>query len=90
MGGRVVEQSGSVEQRRRIERLVVDEPRGTGLDQARGVRPLVAGRVRVRDDDHRQTQRGHLGQRGSSGPPDDEVGGASAGSISSRRNGYGR
>ena len=40
---------------------------------ARGVGPLVAGGVRVRDDDDRQAERGHLGQRRRAGPADDQV-----------------
>ena len=55
--------------------VVLDEPGRAGLDQLAGVRPLVPGGVRVRDDDHRQAQRGHLGQRRRAGPADDEVGG---------------
>ena len=37
------------------------------------VRRLVAGRVRVRDDDRRDAEGRHLGQRRRAGPPDDEV-----------------
>ena len=70
---RVLEEAGRVEQRRGIEGLVVDEPRRAGLDEARRVGPLVAGRVRIRHDDHRQAERGHLGQGRRAGPADDEV-----------------
>ena len=71
---RIVEQRRRLEQRRRVERLVVDQPRRTGLDQARRVGPLVPGRMRIRDDDHRQTERRHLGERRGAGAADDEVG----------------
>ena len=57
-----------------VERLVLDQPGGSGLDQARRVRALVAGRVRIGHDDHRHAERGHLGQRRGPGPADDEVG----------------
>ena len=40
---------------------------------------LVAGGVRIRHDDHRQTQGGHLGQGGRTGPPDHEVRGGQRG-----------
>ena len=76
---RVLEQAGRVEERVGIEVLVRDQARRAGLDQARRVRPLVTGRVRVRDDDHRQAHRAHLGQRRRSGPPDDQVRGRQRG-----------
>ena len=63
----------AVEQRRGVERLVVDRARPPPPRRAPGVRALVAGGVRVRDDDHRQAERGHLGQRRGAGPPDDQV-----------------
>ena len=56
--GRIVQQRGRVEQRRGVEGLVLDEPRRAGLDEHAGVGPLVPGRVRVRDDDHRQAEGG--------------------------------
>ena len=71
--GRIVEQRRGVEQRVGVERLVLDEPGRAGLDEARRVRPLVAGGVRIRHDDHRQAERGHLGQRRGAGPADDQV-----------------
>ena len=45
---RVVEQLRRVEQGVGVERLVLDQPGGAGLDQARRVRALVAGGVRIR------------------------------------------
>ena len=45
-----------------------------GLDQARGIGALVTRGVRVRDDDHRQTHGGHLGQRRGPGATHDQVG----------------
>ncbi len=72
--GRVVEQGRGVEQGLGIEVLVVDEPGRSGVDQLAGIRPLVAGRVRVRDDDDRQAEGGHLGERRGATPADDEVG----------------
>ena len=71
---RVVEQLCRLDQGVGVERLVLDQPGGSGLDQARRVRPLVPGRVRVGHDDHRHAERGHLGQRRGPGPADDEVG----------------
>ena len=53
VGRRVVEQRRRLEQRRRIEVVVVDESAGAGLDELAGVGRLVAGRVRIRDDDDR-------------------------------------
>ena len=76
---RVVEQLRRVEQGVGVERLVVDQPGGSGLDQARRVRALVAGGVRVGHDDHRHAEGGHLGQRRGPGPADDEVGGGQRG-----------
>ena len=76
---RILEQGGRIEQRLGIERLVLDDPRRAGLGEHRGIGPLVAGGMRIRDDDHRQAQRGHLGQRGSAGASHDEVRGRERG-----------
>ena len=70
----VVEQGRRGEEGRRVERLVLDEPGGPGLGEDPGVGELVAGGMRVRDDDHRQPERGDLGQGRGAGPADDEVG----------------
>ena len=54
---------GRHEERLGVERLVLDEPGRTGVDQGRRVGALVTGRVRIRHDDHRQPEGGDLGQR---------------------------
>ena len=69
----IVEDRRRVDERVGVERLVLDQPGGARLDQAQGIGPLVTGRVRVRDDDHRQPERGHLGQGRRARPADDEV-----------------
>ncbi len=75
MGRRIVEERGRLEQRRRVEPLVLHEPGGPRLDENLRVRPLVAGGVRVRDDDDRQAERGHLGEGRGTGASHDEVSG---------------
>ena len=62
------------EERRAVERLVLDEPGRPGVGQDPGVGQLVAGRVGIRHDDHRQAERRHLGQGRGAGPADDEIG----------------
>ena len=57
-----------------VERLVLDQLRRAGVDELRGVRPLVRAGVRVRHDDERQPERGDLGERRRAGAADDEVG----------------
>ena len=51
-----------VEQRVGVERLVLDEDRGTRIGQHPGVGPLMTGGMRVRHDDHRDAERGDLGE----------------------------
>ena len=66
--------SAAVEERSASNASSSTSAGGAGLDERRGVRPLVAGRMRVRHDDHRQPEGGRLGERGRTGPADDEVG----------------
>jgi hypothetical protein len=75
MGGGILEQVGRLEQRPGVEILVLDQPGCAAVDQHPGVGPLVARRMRVRHDDHRQAQGRDLGERGRARPAHDEVGG---------------
>ena len=71
---------GRVEQRVGVERLVLDQPGRAGLDQAGGIRPLVAGGVRIRA---RRPSAGPSAVTSASvdepGPADDQVRGDQGG-----------
>ena len=73
MGSGIVEQPRGVDQRIGIERLVIDQPAGAGLDELTRVGRLMPGGMRIRHDDDRQPERRHLRERRGPGPPDDEV-----------------
>ena len=61
------------QERGAIEVLVGDERRGARAREGCGVGPLVGARVWVRHDDHREAERGRLGERRRARPADDEV-----------------
>ena len=75
----VVEDAAILEQRQprssacRVEVLVGHDPRRSGLGQRACVPRLVGRRVRIWDDDHRQSERAGLGERRRSGSADEQV-----------------
>ena len=88
---RVLEDRGRVEQRRGVERVVLDQPRAAGLDEHSRVGALVARRVRVRAP-RRSAGRSAVTSASVDDParPTTRSAAARARSMSSRRNGCGR
>ncbi len=84
----VVEQGRRREEGRRVERLVADEPGGSRVGEGARVGELVAGRMRVRDDDHRQ-RRARRPRRGSTSRPGRRRGRPRRGPGPCRREGTG-
>ena len=60
---RIVEEPGSVDQCVGIECLVVDEPARARLDELARIGRLMAGGMRLRDDDDREPEGSDLCQR---------------------------
>ena len=73
--GRIVEQQVRRHHERvGVEGLVRHDAGGAGVGERRRVRALVGARVRVRDDDRRDPERGDLGQGRRARTADDEIG----------------
>ena len=79
VGSGIVEQSRGVDQRISIERLVIDQPAGAGIDELTRVGGLMPCGMGVRHDDDRQPERRHFRERRGSRPPDHEVRGREGG-----------
>ena len=90
VGRRVVEDARRLEQGVGVEVLVLDESGGPASIEDPGVGALVAAGMGIRDDDHRQARAVTSASVDEPARPTTRSAAASADSISSRRNGYGR